>query len=512
MIASPKPDESVMALIAHKIAPFQFDISHSAASASIRDQVVRAQMVVRALLAARLICEGQSVNATHPLLICGAGVAGMAAAFEATRLGVYFIMIDKAGVVPGGAVSGTGQRYASPTMYEWPASIVDEHIHPLADITFLASASSGNEFNFGVGKPELIGKLGAQVAAVVSKRATQWEKAGAAEDIRHSWLLKYTQIEHPSKLALRALLQSGSDATRLPEISFSKTDGATMGPYRFSCILFAGGFSEESTDLQGHTINTPQFWQPDTLLDPALGTTVKKPLVLVVAGGDGAIQDAMRVLLRHKKVAQPLAVWEYLIKGPTPKKVAKTVLPAVPAGKGVDEAEVYRQILTVEAYSATAYSWVANNRIYKDIDVIYADLAKRLIVHYPDLVQRVAAILRSDIKGVYISTRGGFSRAYALNRFLIHLIVAARACLVSATYPTVTILTSEVSSFIPATTSASSGAITFADGSIIKFDLIVLRKGAKCPAYQAIGITGIDPARINFGRLPVPLMAPNPTS
>lgn len=508
MTPSSAPAENVLALVAHKIAPFQFDISHSASSASIRDQIVRAQMVVRALLKSKLIGAGYGINSPSPLLICGAGVAGLAAAFEATRLGVRFVMIDKNVVAPGGALAGTGQRFASPTMYEWPASIVDEHVHPLTHIDFLASGSPKNKFKFGVGKPELIQNLRSQVDAIVSASVVRWKIAAAKRDRTSSWLLTSTRIDKPSKDALRALLSPGITVSGLPEISFTRHHRAWPGKYKFSCILFASGFSVESTTLVNHDVKTPQFWEPDTLLDAALGTTTK-PMALVVGGGDGAIQDAMRALLQYKKAAHPLAVWEYLMRGPLPTNLAAVVMPVLGGGGGIDEAELYRRILTVENYSAIAYSWVPNNRIYKDIDVIYADLAKRLIVRYPNLVQRLAELLRIDVQGVCISTRGGFSRAYALNRFLIHLINEARACLVSSSFPTLEILKYEIEKFAPLGVAKTEGSVTFANGTTRYFDLIILRKGAKYPAYQAIGITGVDAARIELGRLPVPMMAPN---
>lgn len=509
-------DDSAMALLAHKVAPFQFDIGYAASYASIRDQIVRAQMFVRAALAAGLVHTGQRINATHPLLICGAGVAGMAAAMEACRLRVHFILIDKKGdpdskkSEPNGAIAGKGKRYVSPTMYEWPASISAEHAHPIRYIRFLGSDLSNPNFIFRLGKPVLISDFAKHVRKQVDAHSKKWLAAAAAGAITSNWYLRKTTISLTSKEALRATIKTGNQITALPPIEFETTRDINKGPFQFSCILFASGFSEESTDFCGKPMPTKPFWDADALLRPRLGTPVPSPTLLVVGGGDGAIQDAIRGLVDPRKIPHPTALWDHLSAGPLPAVPPGVIVPfALTPAIAMTTEELYRQILSVEMYSSLAYAWVPAKNIYKDIDGVYARLAEQYIVHQPDVVRRLAGILRKDVSSVTVSTSNGFSKTYALNRFLIHLLVKARQCL-GAGYPTLQIRTSKAATFVPSPIDPAMGDVTFEDGTTAHFDHIVVRAGARHRAFQAIGLSGIAPSRVELGRLPVPLMAPDP--
>ncbi|WP_157764359.1 NAD(P)-binding protein [Burkholderia pseudomallei] len=113
--------EDALPLLAYKIAPRQFDISYRFSNISLRDQIVRAQMLVRTLLETGLVrAKSDGERGDFQLLICGAGAAGLAAAKEADAHNISFVLVEKGRSVPGGVLRSKATRYVSTAMYEWP--------------------------------------------------------------------------------------------------------------------------------------------------------------------------------------------------------------------------------------------------------------------------------------------------------------------------------------------------------------------------------------------------------
>jgi hypothetical protein len=501
-------NDSIFALLVHKVAPFQFDIGYKVSSASIRDQVVRAQLVVRALKQGGLTNED-----SDPLLICGAGVAGLAAAMEAEALGMPFILIEKK-IGPAGVLAGTGTRYVSPTMYEWPATSADIHSFPMSaflPILGTGKAASASPFQYVFTQPALIATFAATIISQATPRLTAWQAAAQADsgDAQYYFL---TTIAEESKKALQNTLASDNETKALPPLLL---DSATMGvrEKRFSAVLFTAGMAPESpmlkwkNDTTGkvHDFNseTPGFWDPDELLLPNFGLGAGAPdaSVLVVGGGDGAIQDALRCLVDPAKASSTLAVWEQIASA-----ISAAGLPSLCGPyKWTNVEDVLRHILTLESYTTTGAMWVANGRIYKDLDLQYQRLAEVLIRLYPVVENTITGMLRGDIRRVYLSARGGFSKCYALNRFLIQLfanVLQKGRCKVYFK------IVDEIHAFSSISFGKKMAGVVYVGMAPKKFDLIVSRIGSPGVAYQAIGLSGIKPERVEFGRIPVPLMAP----
>lgn len=488
-------DNTFLALIAHKVAPFQFDVGFGAVNASIRDQIVRAQMIVRA------IAQLERSPIPRPLLICGAGIAGLAAATEAKRNGLGFVLIDKL-EFPSGALAGSGKRYVSPTMYEWPAPGFDDHRHPPEDAAFLG-ADEMTGFLLDLKTPVNMGVLRGNLEAALQTDLNTW-KNNALTCTAGNWYLPKTCIAEISKNALEALMTPDPDPLA-PELSLptitlvAAGSGMTDRTIEVDWIVFAGGFSAEKTKYAGIKFATPPFWTLDDLAEDFFGLKGRgRVSALIVGSGDGAIQDALRCLVTAR-TPEPVAIWKAVIKN--------TVLNGTPTQRSLDA--ILREILSLDQYTNTAFMWSGQKEVFQTVDAAHAKLAEELLALSPSIQKNILSILRLDVARVHIQrNRNYFTRCYALNRFLIHLIkivldknkknhIRSRE-----KYP---ILGFGSGNITPTATASGGAAQTYIwDGHT--FHRVVIRIGPENKDYQTIGLSRIDAARVQFGRIPPPFV------
>ncbi|WP_308921730.1 NAD(P)-binding protein [Janthinobacterium sp. J1-1] len=479
-----------LALIAHKIAPFQFDIGFGVVNASIRDQIVRAQMIVRAL------AQLNESHRTRPLLICGAGIAGLAAATEAKRIGLGFVLIDKE-EFPSGALAGAGTRYLSPTMYEWPAHLFDEHRHPPADGTFLAAdKKTGFLMNFTA--PVSMEKLRLDLEAKLGRNLITL-KNNAKQFKKKNWYLPNIRIDDSSKKDLQSLLTPVDPIPTLPIglppiILTDALSGVINRTIEVDWIIFAGGFSAEETNYAGIDFDTPPFWSSDDLTHLYFGITgISHVSALIVGSGDGAIQDAIRCLI-DKKVPHPVAIWKEIIKDITPNITHNP--------RNLDV--ILKEILSLDQYSNTSYMWSGKKEIFQSVDAAHVRLANELLALQPSIGNNIRSILRSDVSLVRIQrNRKYFTRCYALNRFLIHLIKIVLD---------IKQILRKCPKLVFGHGNIEESAISLAPDKKTytwkshTFHRVVIRIGGKYKDYQTIGLSGIDAARVQFGRIPPPFV------
>lgn len=501
-------DES-LALIAHKIAPFQFDIGYAAINASIRDQVVRAQMVVRGLKKSNLLTISGRAAPERPLLICGAGIAGLAAALEAERLQIGFTLVDKYRY-PSGALAGDGNRFLSPTMYEWPAPLYDEHCHPLTDKDFLAADTSS--FAFGSHAPQTMQALRKQLDAMVGSKLDEWLWNASTGKQHCNWYFPEHILSDATRLRLQNLLTSEPRVPvgELPLIQLNKVGGSSPDGAMVdidadcACILFAGGFSAERTVYNKIDFRTPPFWSQDTLTEKYFGLPAGPDRVsaLIIGAGDGAIQDALRCLVRTS-FAHPIDMWHHIetaIAGMTAVKAATATLYFHPTLEGI-----LRETLSTENYAAMAFAWTGNKDVFQSIDAVHVRLCRNLLALYPRLGKVVRDMLRTDVEEVRLQRNHAFfSRCYPLNRFLIHLIDAALARSTKKA-PRLALGDGALKVKKWKVIYPASGKFRYERGYKY-FHMVVVRAGAETPAFQMIGLSGMDAARTHFGRIPPPIV------
>jgi NADPH-dependent 2,4-dienoyl-CoA reductase/sulfur reductase-like enzyme len=113
---------NALSLLAHKVAPNVFDLSSLQWHVSIRDQIVRAQ-----LLMADLCMADKDIDS---VLIIGMGAAGISAAMAACEQGIPNVYVVDRADAPFKLFRGVTSRFVGPFMYEWPSSFHADQGYP----------------------------------------------------------------------------------------------------------------------------------------------------------------------------------------------------------------------------------------------------------------------------------------------------------------------------------------------------------------------------------------------
>ncbi len=110
-------------LDAYRVAPSFYILGGSLAPVSIRDQMVRGQWLVERLWEKQLVSPAEAEKgpvSDLPVVIVGAGVAGVAAALTAARKKVLTWVFERERM-PFSLQAGCTTRWIDPTQYDWPA-------------------------------------------------------------------------------------------------------------------------------------------------------------------------------------------------------------------------------------------------------------------------------------------------------------------------------------------------------------------------------------------------------
>jgi len=149
------------------------------------------------------------------------------------------------------------------------------------------------------------------------------------------------------------------------------------------------------------------FWQDDVLRKKYCGQSSKARIV-VLGGGDGALQDTMRCLFDE----------------PTPLETINLLLDSSSYVQGTLE-RVYIKILAIEQQHAASQSWVSEGGTAQELSALHKaylriiqSIAKDRLIRTPLL-----KMLRKDVEIVHLVIRdSSLGEAYSLNRFLILLV------------------------------------------------------------------------------------------
>ena len=110
-----------LALLSLKCASRTFDLSSRLAHVSMRDQIVRAQLLARDLRSFD--------HDARRVLVVGAGIAGTAFAIEAVAAHFEIVLLEaEASALK--LQSAVTTRYVGPFMYEWPSAFHDDQAYP----------------------------------------------------------------------------------------------------------------------------------------------------------------------------------------------------------------------------------------------------------------------------------------------------------------------------------------------------------------------------------------------
>jgi hypothetical protein len=451
------------------------------------------------------------------LLIVGAGAAGLAAALEASTHKVSFVLIEKGNDAPGGILLSKAQRYVSTAMYEWPHPNHVEHEFPLAKPHLLGDDNVPPTLPLSAMEPVTVEKFGQMIGEVVRPHLQNWSKnytqflAGQRLASRELFIKKAV-IDRATKTSLQNTLKGQTNIHGIPLNEIDLPDvtiecsGLPAGTFKFQYVIYAVGFGNETSN---YADNKPayngydhrKFWDEDLIPEPRLGFS-KAPTVGILGAGDGALQDTLRCLVIPELV-HPLAIWNTILECPQAWRFR------LKHSRNVDKAMA--RIAAADAYTTAGAIWGHDSHIFKSVDEVFKDIVSDLITQEGSKLRRaIRSILRTDVQSVTIVTRHGhFTKAYALNRFLVYLFdgVLRRYKLGH-----LDITSGDVTSFDPIPGNQRGAVLTIqkSPGSVPQIrecSLAIIRGGldkAMAPT-QLVGLTGIDTGRVELGRIPPPI-------
>jgi hypothetical protein len=271
------------------LEPLLFDIS-GRAPISIRDQILRGRYLVHGLSRLKLLGPGSK------LLVVGAGVAGVTTVLEALRRGDGDVILVDRKPIPFATQAQCTTRWIDPAQYDWPAPHFDRSRWPVAS-AHASSASVPMGFQ-AAPAAHIAGRwsnaLAAQVASLRGRAASSRLSQHYAHELTH-W---------QANLSAGGDVQGYNVTCRLVRSG----SGSSWIWLDVDTIVLAYGVKAERTIVAdpASPATTPQhgasscvfegrhFWANDPFqqLDFGLSGTGN---VLVSGGGDGALQDFIRL-------------------------------------------------------------------------------------------------------------------------------------------------------------------------------------------------------------------------
>jgi hypothetical protein len=399
-----------LSLLALKCAPNVFDLSSTLQHISIRDQIVRAQLVVRDL--------HKGDPDFDNLLVVGAGVAGMAAALAAAALGKRVVVLD-AKDAPFSLFRNIHGRYVGPFMYEWPSAIHGTQSYPPRS-TGMWGPWLKTSPKWRAADPVPAHQL-FEALTRWGKRALRGTNVSVFLNTDRQATLKFVrEFAHNEGVRGRKRMQRQAPGPR-SRLAISETwtawtkNCAAKAGARFApaYVLLAGGMGSEDTNLcryehpkikPAKPIKGCDFWGEDKLRNRG----VADMRVGIFGGGDGAMQDAMRAL----------TYFEHPLKMLTELERDKRVKRLIGLHKG--------DLNAIEQQSRLLVNWTAGPSAYEQVDASCRAIAMQL-AKYKVVVKRVGeSVRKGDGLVIHCVREKHFSKSYLLNRFLVHLIDACQ--------------------------------------------------------------------------------------
>jgi hypothetical protein len=332
--------------------------------------MVRAEALVEQALEAALISKDR------PLLVVGAGAAGATAGIAAARKSVPTLIVDH-GVIPFRLQAQCATRWIDPSQYDWP---VDHY--PVAQYPWA-----------GTHPPPPLAWAGTWA----NQLGATWSVALARAQQQYPWL----------SIALRttSIAPTATNISASGGWTMSFTTAGHSWTASFAMVVWSIGFGEEVHFIPNGYVGFP-FWSSDRLLLADYGVPAsKKQAIVISGGGDGALQDFLRV------VTNPVF------------RSAREIFTACNIPGWVSSS-----IHSAEDRAQRAFQWGAGGRydhaVLKTLHDAHAKLAQ-LVAQLPQVRIGLQFVLRSNVPAVsLVHGCDHFGNAYGLNRFLVLLIAA----------------------------------------------------------------------------------------
>ncbi|MFN4350527.1 MAG: hypothetical protein ACK4F6_06960 [Hylemonella sp.] len=399
-----------LSLLSLKVASNVFDLSSGMNHVSIRDQIVRAQLVVRDLR--------RGDPSLNSLLIVGGGVAGVFAGLAAADLGVSEVVIVDVADQPFSLFRGVTQRYVGPFMYEWPSPFFGDQSYPEHQNTPWGSHSA-SPLRWASAQPCNADQLATLLTQELNQRLAAADKPrpriylNVDKAAVQSFVRTFAQTEAKAALDRQQRRPRGLPAEFLQHnVLDYETQGVVSIQMRPQYVLLASGMGHEDRQLVkvdaagssygGANFTGTSFWANDNLLTTAIADRD----IYIFGGGDGAMQDTLRALTGLPHPLQLLCVLEK-------DAVTKAAIDGLSA-----------ILLALDRQGRQYATWTRGAEAYEALDrecqKLAGQLAKKINVE-----NQVTGALRQGIGNVSLFVREShFGKAYLLNRFLVHLIAA----------------------------------------------------------------------------------------
>lgn len=353
-------------LVTHQVGPAVFDIGGKLYPVSIRDQMVRGQSIMDRSIQAGFGAKGEQ------LLVIGAGCAGAVAAITAASQGITTHLIDTA---PMAFLrqAACGTRWIHPHEYEWP---LDHWRTP------------GYPF---IGLP--VPYYGPPVPLPWAANWSHLLAVGWAIELGRA-ISAYAPrlVSHYGTRLARAPVYAGGGWT----VNLHPPGGP---PLTVGMILVAVGFGAERVTAPP-SFRSLAFWETDPYLMANCGLP-SPPRVVISGGGDGALQDFLRVVTGLRSVGD----------------IAKAC-PIPPA--------VEADVLSAENRAQRAHLWGSSPEGDHDIQRTLHDAHHKAAIQaltHAAVMAALAKVLPATPPAVnLVHPCSHFSTGYAFNRFLVLLI------------------------------------------------------------------------------------------
>jgi hypothetical protein len=445
----------------HRVGPRLFDIGGRLSPASIRDQMVRAILLVDRA------CERGFLSRDKELLVVGAGAAGATAAMRAVdRWGIPTLLVER-NRGPFRRQAECASRWIDPTQYDWPA----DHWH-------IGS--------FPPWRPDV---------------PLPWD-AGHADYLAGRWTTTLDAFTAVHSDLLR--VEFGAVVRRVAETAVNEKLEVDLrlvtGDLRhaFSLVVSCAGPGEErcSVSVEADTFSGIPFWDTDDFLRADLGIQqVAAPRILVGGGGDGALQDFIRIASGY----------------PSPKDLYHDLKDAAP---NVDWRSIEHKLYSGEDHASRTYIWGQakqhDHSNHQRVHDMHAAAVQTLIdtPHWQSICDKLDQKLgRRNGRVTLVFPCSHFSRVYAFNRFLVLLLARYFAARKAWTVLHPGFKVSRVAAVAPthqcgtarrcygephrvAVRAASCESERAAQGPLGEFDVVVLRGGVEGESDSAAaGVT-----------------------
>lgn len=257
-------------LALHRVSPRCYDLT-GLRTGSVRDQLLRSTLIVNSL------CAEGAIGVGFPLLVFGAGAAGMNAAMLAAARHVDVTVVElTTNVFP--SISASWLRRIDPTEYDWPHGHWRAARFPMVGTIPL---------------PQTAAMSGASLAAAFTK---QWDNFLKTRNGRNG----YGTVTLLSGLDAHALVESDLPANRFLEVQGHWLPGGTaMQSMQFGARLSCIGHGREQVSeipllgmWQGYA--GPEFWTDSDGMDAHRPLPSGVTKIVISGAGDGGMQDLQR--------------------------------------------------------------------------------------------------------------------------------------------------------------------------------------------------------------------------